>query len=63
MVSIYSIYCLVQGTGGWEPGKIGGGRGTGVGKIAVQSGKQDSQSVGNLKKLGRNFMQQCIKFN
>ena len=39
-----------RGTGGREPGRIGGGRGTGGGRRKQKDGKQDSQSGGNPEK-------------
>ena len=37
-----------RGTGGWELGRIGGGRGTGGGR--GKGGKRDSQGNGNQEK-------------
>ena len=53
------ISCLWRGTGGREPGRIGGGRDTGGGKREGE--KQDSQSGGNREKR-RKILQYFVTF-
>ena len=49
-----------RGTEGREPGRIGGGRGTGGGRR--KGGKRDSQSGGNREKRGK-ISQYCVTFS